>query len=802
MTATSAPANTPDTAPGPAPGAAAARRTAVLAPLTGLAVVLLTAVLGVLAQAPPAARGTDAPAGEFSAARAAGYLTGIARAPHPVGSTEHTRVREYLVRTARELGAEVTVQSGEVVQPEMGSPFASATVHNVVARLPGRDGPAAPGGGLLLVAHYDSVPTGPGAADNGAAVASLLETLRALKASGGVRHDVVVLFSDGEELGALGAELFVREHGLDAFGAVLNWEARGSGGPLMMFETGEGNLPLVDAFAGANPRPVANSLAYEVYRRLPNDSDFTVFRREGVAGLNSAFIDGFHDYHARSDTVARLDRDSMQHHGDTMLAMVRSLDGAGPDRMRGDNGVYFDLFARVLVRYPVAWALPLAGITLAALAGLLAWGMRRSVLRPGRVLGAAGTVCGALVAAGAVVHGLWTLTLALAPGLAALPLAEPYDGGWFVAAFGAVTGGVLLATARLLRRLRPAEAAAGVLLFAGLLLTVLTLLLPGAGYLLQWPLLAALPALWWTCRSRARAEGEAEAGARRVWAGALLWSAGPTAAAVLFVPLTGSLLTALGIPLASVAMVFVTAGAVLALPLLVRLPATGWGALAAAGAALALLAACVVTQGFGPDRPRPNSLLYVRDEVKGEALWFSADPAPDAWTRTVLGDDPERAPVADYFPPRGDEPAMVAPAPGLGIELPTLTVVADRTRGDVRTVRFRAESQRSAWRLQVRLPREPLAACTVGGTRLDRAALAEQTGGADDVVLHHYGAGAFEVGCEVPAGTRLPVDVADYSLGLTPPVAELVGPRPRNTVPVAFGFLPEDSVIARTREEI
>ncbi|NED23116.1 M20/M25/M40 family metallo-hydrolase, partial [Streptomyces sp. SID9913] len=361
-----------------------------------------TAVLGVLAQAPPAARGTDAPAGEFSAARAAGYLTGIARAPHPVGSTEHTRVREYLVRTARELGAEVTVQSGEAVQPEMGSPFASATVHNVVARLPGRDGPAAPGGALLLVAHYDSVPTGPGAADNGAAVASLLETLRALKASGGVRHDVVVLFSDGEELGALGAELFVREHGLDAFGAVLNWEARGSGGPLMMFETGEGNLPLVDAFAGANPRPVANSLAYEVYRRLPNDSDFTVFRREGVAGLNSAFIDGFHDYHARSDTVARLDRDSMQHHGDTMLAMVRSLDGAGPDRMRGDNGVYFDLFARVLVRYPVVWALPLAGITLAALAGLLAWGMRRSVLRPGRVLGAAGTVCGALVAAGAV----------------------------------------------------------------------------------------------------------------------------------------------------------------------------------------------------------------------------------------------------------------------------------------------------------------------------------------------------------------------------------------------------------------
>src|SRR5690606_16736924 len=144
--------------------------------------------------------------------------------------------------------------------------------------------------------HYDSVPTGPGAADNGAVVASLLETLRALKASGGVRHDVVVLFSDGEELGALGAELFVREHGLDVCGGVRKCVARGSGGPRVMFETGDASLPRVDACAGANPRPVASSLAYEVYRRLPNDSDFTVFRREGVAGLNSAFIDGFHDY--------------------------------------------------------------------------------------------------------------------------------------------------------------------------------------------------------------------------------------------------------------------------------------------------------------------------------------------------------------------------------------------------------------------------------------------------------------------------------------------------------------------------
>ncbi|MDQ1020041.1 hypothetical protein QFZ43_006590 [Streptomyces afghaniensis] len=803
-TTTSAPADVSPAAPGVVPP----RRRHPLVLLAVSSLLALLALLATLALQPPPAKGTDAPQGEFSAARAAEYLTGFARKPHPLGSAEHTRVREYLARTARELGAEVVVESGEVVQPDMGSPFPSATVHNVIARLPGengqdrRDGQGDAGGALLLVAHYDSVPNGPGASDDGAAVAAMLETLRALKASGGVRNDVVFLFSDGEELGALGAEFFTQKHGLDEFGAVLNWEARGSGGPVMLFETGEGNLPLVDLFAEANPRPVANSLAYEVYKRLPNDSDFTVFRKEGVAGLNSAFIEGFHDYHSRSDTVEQLDRDSMQHHGEAMVGMVRALDGAGAEQLRGENGVYFDLFARVLVRYPVSWALPLAGVTLTVLAGLLVWGARRSALRPLRVVAAAGTALGTLVAAGAVVHGLWTLALLLAPDLAALPLAEPYNRTWFVAAFGAIVGGVLLTAAKVLRRLRPAETTGGVLLFAGLLLAALTLALPGAGYLLQWPLLAALPSLWWICRTEGRAKGETAAGTREMWAGALLWSAGPAVAVVLFVPLTGSLLTALGIPLASVAMVFVTAGLVSALPLLVRLPATGLSAVLATGVALALLGTGVVRHGFSAERPRPDSLLYVRDDVKARTLWFSGDPAPDAWTRGALGDDPKRAAVNDYFPPRGDEPAMVAKAPALDIPLPEVTVLDDTTRGDTRTVHFRAESRRPAWRIQVRLPRKPLAACTVAGTRLDRAAMKEQTGGANDVVFHHYGASGFDVGCEVPAGTRLHVDVADYTIGLTPQVRDLVGPRPRDTVPVAFGFLPEDSVIARAAEEI
>ena len=94
-----------------------------------------------------------------------------------------------------------------------------------MARLPGtRSG----GRAFLLVAHYDSVPTGPGATDNGAGVATVLETVRALKAGPALRNDVIVLLADGEERGLLGARAFVDGYPwAQEVGAVLNLDTRG-----------------------------------------------------------------------------------------------------------------------------------------------------------------------------------------------------------------------------------------------------------------------------------------------------------------------------------------------------------------------------------------------------------------------------------------------------------------------------------------------------------------------------------------------------------------------------------------------
>ncbi|SEG14432.1 Peptidase family M28 [Nonomuraea solani] len=760
-------------APGPAP-----HRALLAAVGAGLA---LLGVLALLAFAPPAARGTDAPAAEFSAARAAAHLGQIAQRPHPLGTPDNARVRAYLVDTARALGAEVSVQSGDVVRPAWGNPFPAATAHNVIAKVRG-SAPAGGGGkALLLVSHYDSVPTGPGAADDGAAVAAMLETMRALKASGGVRNDVVFLFTDGEELGALGAELFAQKSGLDGFGAVLNWEARGSGGPVMVFETNTGNAPLIDAFAGASGRPVANSLAYEVYKRMPNGSDFTVFRDRGAVGLNAAFLHGFHDYHSPHDDLARLSRDSVQHHGDSMLGLVRGLGDLDLRTLRSDeDAVYFDLFARVLVHYPAGWALPLAVVTVLGLVALLYLGFRAGELRVAGVLVTAGTGFGAVLVAAIGTFGLWQVVMVARPELAALPLAEPYERGLFVAAFLVLTAAVFLGAAWLLRRRRPAELVGGGLVLGAVLLSASVILLPGASYLFQWPVLAGLPALWWGTRSKVP-----------------LTAAAPAVAVVLFAPLVDGLLIALGIPLAAVAMVLAGIGGALLLPLLMRLARP---MVVAAAAALALVTAGAGTllSGFDAEHPRPNSLVYVRDLSKGTTMWMSGDPEPDTWTGRVLGQNPDRGPAADYYPQRGAEPVLWAKAPPLDLPAPAVTTLDDATAGDTRRVRFKVASQRAAWRLQIRLPRAPLKSCVVAGVRMDGPALDKQGEGAEGVVFHFTGSvSGVEIGCETKAGSPLAVDVADYTIGLPDQVAALVGPRPAGTVPVSFGFAPDEAAVVR-----
>jgi len=109
----------------------------------------------------------------------------------------------------------------------------------VIVRVPGTRSSAPD---VLITAHYDSVPVGPGAGDDGVSVAAMLETMRALKAGKPLKNDVVFLFTDGEELGWLGAKAFAQQDPeMDRVGVAFAFEGWPKSGPTEMRATSPGD---------------------------------------------------------------------------------------------------------------------------------------------------------------------------------------------------------------------------------------------------------------------------------------------------------------------------------------------------------------------------------------------------------------------------------------------------------------------------------------------------------------------------------------------------------------------------------
>jgi prepilin-type processing-associated H-X9-DG protein len=90
----------------------------------------------------------------------------------------------------------------------------------------------------------------------------------------------------------IGAQAFVRDDRLDPRrNVVLNLEARGTSGPALMFQSSSENASVIPALASVQ-RPITSSGWEACYQVLPGDTDFTVFRNAGFAGMNFAFFDG------------------------------------------------------------------------------------------------------------------------------------------------------------------------------------------------------------------------------------------------------------------------------------------------------------------------------------------------------------------------------------------------------------------------------------------------------------------------------------------------------------------------------
>ncbi|RKN44517.1 M28 family peptidase [Micromonospora endolithica] len=689
----------------PAADRALARpRRRLVAALAALVALVAVGAGTLLDLRPPAPRPADAPPGEFSAARAYEHVKVIAARPHVAGSPANDQVREHIVGVLRGLGLSPEVQ--DTVAPEAGQLSGAAggatlaRVRNVVATVPGTD----PTGKVFLVAHYDSVQSGPGGNDDAAGTSAILEVARALTTGPRPRNDVVLVLTDAEEACLCGASAFASSHPLAADGGVvLNLEARGSTGPVIMFETSRDNAALVDVFGRAAPHPVGTSFAVEIYRALPNDTDFTAFLAEnGFVGLNSAYIDGGAIYHTPLDTPASMDRASLQHHGDNALGLAREFGRVDLDTLAaGHDSTYFPLLGG-LVRYPGWLTLPLA---LLALAGVVALGWlarRRGRTTTGRLLAGFGLALVPVLLAPLGAYLLWTAITALRPGYA--ELLDPYRPTWYRLAVVALAATVLFSWYALTRRrIGPAALAIGGLAWLAVFGVLLAVLVPGGAYL------ATLPAL-------AGAAAGLAALATRIdgpWPVVAVTLAGAVAVLILL-PTVVLLFPALGMAMGGVAALFTVLLGLAALPVvdllhpqaggqrgLVALRARRLGALPAVAAGLAAVVFAGV--GLAVDRfdaahPVPTHLMYALDAGTGQARWLSHESDPQPWTDTYVdspGSVGSSGSVADEFPGIGDDDLLSGPAQAADLPAPKLDVLADTTAGADRTLRLRLTPQRA-----------------------------------------------------------------------------------------------------------
>ncbi|MGW4393652.1 M20/M25/M40 family metallo-hydrolase [Amycolatopsis nivea] len=630
------------------------------------AVLAIAAVASVLPLRTPAPEPADAPPDTFSAARALSRIGDIASVRHPTGSPAQARVRERLVAALRGLGFEPKELSQVVAAP--AEPSTVGAVTDVYAKIPG----TAPSGSVLVVAHYDSVPTGPGASDDGANAAAVLEIARALRSGPAPRNDVYVLLTDCEESGSLGAAAFAESGvaGDPRRVAVVNLEARGVSGPALLFETaGTGLAPAVRA-SGA----VSASAAAEVYRVLPNSTDLTVFGAAGMRGLNLAFAGGAQRYHTSHDDIASIDPGSVQDIGGDALAAARHLAGTDLGET-GSAATYFGVFG-FLVSYPDSLVLPFAALAALGFAALL-WRGRRRGLRVRQVARCAGTLPLVVVAAVAAgLAGWWGF--GLADPDAKLAYGMPYSLAWYAVAEVLL---VAIAVALWYRRMRRrasvgevATAAVGWFVLIGLALAVAA---PSAAYLAVWPALAALAVIAAALRSG------------RMTPAVAALSALP--AVVLLTPVCVLLVPVLGLGMLVGMLVVAAFAGVLAAAPAELLPArkrTGAVVLSAAAAvALALFGTGLAVDEPSARTPHPVSLGYLFDADTGTARWISDGTPEQPVVGRLLTDPPRR--FDSQIPFLGTNPVASGPAPAAAAPAPRATGETTAEAEGTRTVRMR-----------------------------------------------------------------------------------------------------------------
>lgn len=563
---------------------------------------------------------------EFSTQRALLNLKEISKKPHYVGTKNHQDVRNYLVKALNDLGLETQIQEaysltdwGTITKPK-----------NILARIKGSDNSKA----LMLLSHYDSNPhSSIGASDAGSGVVTILEGLRAyLQTNKTPKNDIIILFSDAEELGLNGADIFVNKHPwAKDVGLVLNFEARGSGGPsYMLVETNGGNQNLIKGFVEANPKfPVANSLAYSIYKMLPNDTDLTRFREDGdIDGFNFAFIDDHYDYHTALDTYERLDRNTLEHQGSYLMPMLTYFADANLNTIKSDvDNIYFNAPLFKTVSYPFSWIWPMLIVAFVIFFGLVFYGISKRTLNSKHIAISFLPGIGALAINGLIGWFGWKLLTAIYPQYNEMLHGFTYNGHTYIWAFALLSAGVCM---WLYNKVYKPENTASLtvppILLWLVICTVIAIELKGASFFII-PVFFSLVSLFVLVRQKKP---------NIILMALLLFPL-----LTIMTPFIVMFPVGLGLKTIIATTLMVSLIFALCIGVFGFYRHKNRIAYVLFAGAFACFVYAHFTSGFNDERPKPNSLVYILDTDNNAALWATYDNVLDTWTEAYLTENPD-----------------------------------------------------------------------------------------------------------------------------------------------------------------
>ena len=658
-------------------------------------------------------------------------------------------------------------------------------MHNVVVKIPGTN----PSKSIALDAHYDSMPTTPGASDCGSCVVTLIETARALKAGPPLKNDIIFIFTDIEEFGpTLGAKVFFEKHKwAKDIGIVLNFEGIGRTGPSIMYETGPASGWLVKELNRVTSHPVAQSWLFDIYKRTPINTDFNVYSKAGISGLNFAYFNEGTVYHTLMDNYDTIDPRSVQHHGNYALSITRHLGNLDLDTISDNNSsdsVYFTFFRGWLVNYPVSWALPLSVLIGFILACTVFTGLlREQAAVSGIFKGLLLFLLSVIVTTG-LTFGIWTAIYSSHSQYQAMFFGRIYNAHLYLFAFTALAFFICSLNYILFKRKsRATDLTLGALIWWWVLTMATSIMMPGYSYLFAWPMLFVCIGLGWLYWKK-----QAES---RSWERSIVSTLCAMPALIIYAPGINIMFQFAPTEIiVIVILMIVLLLALLILPMdLITSPSKWWLPGASFLLTLVFLASGSMTADFDLEHPQPNSIAYLQNTEKGENFWFSKGTQPDAWTSQFFPADKEvkQKKVGEFLPSSLFNwiKVITSEAPAISIAPPDLKVLDDQTEGTIRQVQVRLTSTRSASIITMDVtPRRVVQAITIDGQRIAKPEGLTKKNDYWGLIYYAVPPEGILVTLELDASQPLNVKLTDQSWDLPEIPGMKIRQRPGNMIPM------------------